>query len=77
MTKQQFIDLILSEIESEQKATPNTELSSIDGWDSLATMITIGISQDNFNTLLTAPQLRDCNKFDDIIKLIGHDRFNG
>lgn len=77
MTKQQFIDLIIQEIESDTQATENSELLSVSGWDSLATMITIGLTADHFDTVLTAPQLNECNTFNDIFKLIGHDKFNG
>ena len=70
MTKQDFINLILDEIESETKATPDTQLMDIDMWDSMASMITIGLALEHFNVKLTAPQLDDCICFDDILNLI-------
>ena len=73
MTKQEFIDLIIEEIESDTKATPDTELMDVEEWDSLANMITIGLAADHFNVDLTAPQLRECIYFDDILNLIGDD----
>ncbi len=73
MTKQEFINLILEEIESETKATPETELIAVDGWDSLASMITIGLAMEHFSVKLTAPMLRDCIYLEDILNLIGND----
>lgn len=70
MTKQDFINLILDEIESETKATPDTQLMDIDMWDSMASMITIGLALEHFNVKLTAPQLDECIYFEDIINLI-------
>jgi acyl carrier protein len=70
MTDQEFIDEILEAIDSEDTATPETELLAVDNWDSLASMITIGIAEDNYGVLLTAAQLRECVTFADIIELL-------
>ena len=73
MKKQEFIDAILDEIESETKATPETQLMEVDMWDSLASMITIGLAAEHFDVDLTAPQIRECITFDDILNLLGND----
>ena len=73
MEKQDFINLILLEIESETKASPGTELMELSEWDSLASMVTIGLIAEKFDIIVTAPQLRDCNTFEDILKLTSYD----
>ena len=76
MTKQEFINLILDEIESEEAATPETELMTFPQWDSMASMITIGLALEHFDVVITAPQLAKCIYFDDILNLISDD-FSG
>ena len=73
MKKQEFINLILIEIESDSTATLETELSEISEWDSLASMITIGLIYEHFDVVIKAPQLGECITFNDITNLCGYD----
>lgn len=69
MKEQDFINLILENIDSQELATPETKLIDFPDWNSLASMVTIGLAADIYKANLTSDQLRKCETFNDIIKL--------
>jgi len=69
MTNQELINEILTAIDSQETAQPETKLIDFAEWNSLASMVTIGIIQDNFNKSITSEQLRKCETFKDIYNL--------
>ena len=69
MTDQEFINLILLSIDSEQTATTETELDELDNWYSLASMIVLGLLADHFDKHITAEHIRKCTTFQDVLNL--------
>ena len=47
--------------------TPDTLLSDIDEWDSMAVIALIAVSDDKFNKKITKDQIKCFNKVNDII----------
>jgi acyl carrier protein len=76
MTKQEFIDLFVEELEIEDtEVSFDTELNALDEWDSMGHMIIIGLVSDNFNLKLTSDDLKKLSSINDIIDKIGADKF--
>ena len=76
MTKQEFIDLFVEELEIEDtEVTLGTELDTLNEWDSMGHMIVIGLVSDNFNLKMTSDDLKKLLSINDIINKIGVDKF--
>jgi len=77
MTKEEFIELFIEELEIEDTSvTLDTELDSIDEWDSMAVMVTIGLAADNFGTKLTNDDIKSLTTVNSLIEKIGLDKFS-
>jgi len=55
--------------------TLETQLKSVEGYDSLAVMSMIAFTDENFNVKLTAQQIKELSDFNSVIELIGVDKF--
>lgn len=76
MKRQEFIDLLLSELgETETQANENTELRSLEVWDSMASLVLISTVDSNFSISLTSEQIEDFNTFKEVIEAIGVNNF--
>lgn len=53
----------------------DTELRSIEGFDSLAIMSMIAFVHDNFGINVTAKQISELSDFNSLIDLIGEEKF--
>ena len=68
MTNNEFLKAIEDACEFDG-LTEQTQLMDVE-WDSLSSMIVIGLADAHLDVQITAPQLRECQTFGDIIKLI-------
>jgi len=76
MTKNEFIKEISEFCEFENNDyTIDTELKTIDGYDSLAVLSMIAFIDDNFSTQLTADQFSELTDFNSLIQTIGEEKF--
>jgi acyl carrier protein len=50
--------------------TPDLQREEIAGWDSMGTLMLMAEFDDNFNIILTAPQLEKMQKIDDILQIL-------
>lgn len=72
MTKEEKIALLEDMLELESGAlTPETELSSIDEYDSMAKLSLIVLMDDEFSKKLTGEQIRDFKNVQDILNFMG------
>lgn len=76
MKKFEFVTQLAEFCEfEEQDLKPETNLNSIEGFDSMARMAIIAFVDENFNVKLSAKQLQELSDFNSIIKLIGDKKF--
>lgn len=71
-----FIDKLKESLEVENEAiTIDTELKSIEGYDSLSILSLIALIDENFNKSLTANQFKSLTTVGSLIELIGKEHF--
>jgi len=76
MTKKEFIDLFVEELEIENTVVkPETQLNELEAWDSMGHMIVIGLVSENFDLKITASDLKALQSVDDLINKIGAEKF--
>jgi len=76
MKRQEFIELFVEELEIENTiVTEDTELSSLDEWDSMGAMILIGLTQDNFGVKIASSDLKSISTIKELMDKIGSDKF--
>ena len=76
MNKQDFINNLTEELEIEVAVSAETELASLDEWDSMGAMILIGFVSDNFNVTLNAEDIEKLTTFQSLIDRIGVEKFS-
>lgn len=77
MKKNEFIKQLAEfcEFDSAQISV-DTELRSIDGYDSLAIMSMIAFLHKNYNIKITSKQISELTDFNSLIDLLGSDNFD-
>lgn len=63
------------EVESIETFDESTNLKELDEYDSLMVMAIIAFIDDNFSTQLTAAQLKSIGTVNDLMDLVGNDKF--
>ena len=77
MTTIEFIEKLKEALEFEDvDLTHNTNLKTIEGYDSMSVMTIIAFVDENFSRKLTAKQLASITTIDSLKELIGHDCFS-
>ncbi|WP_159479145.1 acyl carrier protein [Chryseobacterium sp. 18068] len=71
-----FTSQLQEELELEIDLTPETDLSQLEEWDSMAAMILIGFVSDKFGVLLTGDDIAEITTVNSLIAKIGEDKFN-
>lgn len=72
MTKEEFIELFVEELEIEDVTiTPETELKNLDEWDSMGFMITIGLVNSNLDKVITSKELESLVTLNDLLQIVG------
>ena len=76
MKKMEFVNKLTEYCEFEnQDLMLETQLKSIDGYDSLAIMTMMAFVDENFRIRITAKQIKELTDFNSIISLIGEEKF--
>lgn len=78
MKREDFLTNLVSVLELEDEESDlelNTDLNELDDYDSFSILSIIAFIHKNFGQQLTARQLQDVNTPQDIISLIGEDKF--
>lgn len=76
MNTQEFLELLVEELEIENEVTLETDFKDLDEWDSMGAMILIGVVSDNFDITLNADDLEKLTSFQSLIERIGLSKFN-
>lgn len=77
MKKSEFFSKIKEDLEIESIATvdESTNLKELDEYSSLTIMLMIAFIDENFNQKFTAKQLVGINSINELMELIGKDKF--
>ena len=76
MTKKEFIDLFVEELEIENTVVKQeTQLNELEEWDSMGHMVVIGLVSENFDLKITASDLKALKTVGDLINKIGTEKF--
>lgn len=71
MTKTKFIEMLAQELSvSATDLSPNTELSSLPSWDSLAKMGVLALIDSELHMVVPQGALQNCKKLSDLIDLV-------
>jgi acyl carrier protein len=78
MKYSEFYELFKEEMEIEQDLEMNleTELSSLDKWDSMGLLVAITFIDENFQKKILLEDFKDVETIKDIVSLIGVDNFS-
>ena len=77
MKKQEFIDLVVEELEIEDVTVSlDTVLSSIEEWDSMGKMVMIGLVSEHFSVKLTNADIKSLTDVSSLISKIGEEKFS-
>lgn len=77
MKKSEFINEIVEFCEFEETDLKlDTELKSIDGYDSLKVLAIIAFADEYFAAKLTAKQIHGLTDFNSLISIIGEEKFD-
>lgn len=70
MTKDEFLELLIDTIDTEDEITSDTELSSIEEYDSIAILSLMNM-YDELDVNVTPESFKDLKSIDDLIRLAG------
>jgi acyl carrier protein len=77
MKTQEFIKNLQEALDLEKKdLTTETNLKTIDGYDSMSVMTIIALADEHFSKKLTAQQLASITTVRSLMELIGTDHFS-
>jgi acyl carrier protein len=77
MTTQEFIEKLKEALEFENiDLSPDTNLKTIDGYDSMSVMTIIAFADEYFSKKLTAQQLASITTVKSLKDLIGREHFS-
>lgn len=76
MKTKEFIDIFVEEMEIDGvEVTPETQLTSLEEWDSMGVMIAIGIASERFDVTLTSKDMKDLTTVRSLMNKIGKEHF--
>jgi acyl carrier protein len=70
MTLEEKLALITETIDTEENLKPETQLSDIEEWDSMAVISTIAMLDRKFGRVLSAEQIEGLQSVNDILNLM-------
>ena len=77
MNTQDFLLKLQEELEEEVTLKPETNLKSLESYDSLALLTIIAFVDENFNKKVEAKHFKDIKTIDDLMMVIGKENFEG
>ena len=75
MNTQYFLLKLQEELEEEVTLQPETNLKSLESYDSLALLTIIAFVDENFNKKVEAKHFKDIKTIDDLMMVIGKENF--
>lgn len=75
MSISDFTSQLQEELELEIDLAPETDLSQLEEWDSMAAMILIGFVSDNFGVLLNGDDIAKITTVNSLVERIGTEKF--
>ena len=75
MNTQDFLLKLQEELEEEVTLQPETNLKSLESYDSLALLTIIAFVDENFNKKVEAKHFKDIKTIDDLMIVIGKENF--
>lgn len=75
MNTQDFLLKLQEELEEEVTLKPETNLKSLESYDSLALLTIIAFVDENFNKKVEAKHFKDIKTIDDLMMVIGKENF--
>lgn len=77
MNTQDFLLKLQEELEEEVTLQPETNLKSLESYDSLALLTIIAFVDENFKKKVEAKHFKDIKTIDDLMMVIGKENFEG
>ncbi|WP_426474905.1 acyl carrier protein [Chryseobacterium balustinum] len=75
MKKNEFIVGLGEELELSQTLTEDTDLKSLEEWDSMASMLLIGYVSNETGVTITSDDLKEITTVNSLLEKIGMDKF--
>jgi acyl carrier protein len=76
MTTHEFVEMLVEELEVEEvEFTEETDLSSLEEYDSLAVMTLIALIDEHFKKTLTNEQFQSITTVKSLLDMIGRENF--
>ena len=75
MNTQDFLLKLQEELEEEVTLQPETNLKSLESYDSLALLTITAFVDENFNKKVEAKHFKDIKTIDDLMMVIGKENF--
>ena len=75
MNTQDFLLKLQEELEEEVTLQPETNLKSLESYDSLALLTIIAFVDETFNKKVEAKHFKDIKTIDDLMMVIGKENF--
>lgn len=75
MTVEEFLLDLQAELGEENKLTPETNLKSLEVYDSMTLLIIIAFIDENFNTKIEAKQFKIIETVRDLMDAVGMEKF--
>lgn len=69
MKREEFFDLLVETIQTEDEVNESTQLESIEEWDSLATVATLGLFHKKFGFRPETNKIQACQTIGDLLDL--------
>lgn len=76
MQTNEFLELLVEELELESPLTVDTNLKELDEWDSMTAMLLIGVVSNEFGKTLSADDIKELTTVQSLIEKIGTDQFS-
>ncbi len=77
MNQEEFLIELQEVLEEEETLTPETELRALDSFDSLSTLSLIVFAEEEFQTEISTDDFKNIKTVQDLMNLIGTDKFDG
>jgi acyl carrier protein len=73
MNIEHFISCFKEQLENENiTITSDTKFKNLDSWDSLTSMLVIGMIKMEFNKDISSKEIAECEKIEELFELIKH-----
>lgn len=75
MKKHEFLEKLQEELEEDETLTVDTNLKSLESYDSLALLTIIAFVDENFDKKIEAKHFKDITTVQDLMNIIGTENF--